>query len=30
MADKQEEYFENLFNQIKAMEEKLSEMDSIV
>jgi hypothetical protein len=30
MADKQEEYFENLFNQIKTMEEKLSEMDSIV
>lgn len=30
MADKQEEYFENLFNQIKSMEEKLSEMDSIV
>ena len=30
MADKQEEYFENLFNQIKTMEEKLAEMDSIV
>jgi hypothetical protein len=30
MADKQEEYFENLFNQIKSMEEKLSEMDNIV
>jgi hypothetical protein len=30
MADKQEEYFENLFNQIKTMEEKLSEMDSLV
>jgi hypothetical protein len=30
MADKQEEYFENLFNQIKTMEDKLSEMDSIV
>ena len=30
MADKQEEYFENLFNQIKSMEEKLAEMDSIV
>ena len=30
MADKQEEYFENLFNQIKTMEEKLSEMDGIV
>jgi hypothetical protein len=30
MADKQEEYFENLFNQIKNMEEKLSEMDSLV
>lgn len=30
MADKQEEYFENLFNQIKTMEDKLSEMDTIV
>jgi hypothetical protein len=30
MADKQEEYFENLFNQIKNMEDKLSEMDSLV
>jgi len=30
MADKQEEYFENLFGQIKKMEEKLSEMDSLV
>ena len=30
MADKQEEYFENLFNQIKTMEEKLAEMDNIV
>lgn len=30
MADKQEEYFENLFNQIKNMEEKLAEMDSLV
>jgi hypothetical protein len=30
MADKQEEYFENLFNQIKTMEEKLAEMDSLV
>lgn len=30
MADKQEEYFENLFNQIKTMEEKLSEMDTLV
>ncbi len=30
MADKQEEYFENLFNQIKKMEDKLAEMDSIV
>jgi hypothetical protein len=30
MSDKQEEYFENLFNQIKNMEEKLSEMDSLV
>jgi hypothetical protein len=30
MADKQEEYFENLFNQIKNMEDKLSEMDGIV
>lgn len=30
MADKQEEYFENLFNQIKSMEEKLAEMDNLV
>jgi len=30
MSDKQEEYFENLFGQIKKMEEKLSEMDSLV
>lgn len=30
MADKQEEYFENLFGQIKKMEEKLAEMDGIV
>jgi type IV secretory pathway VirB10-like protein len=30
MADKQEEYFTNLFDQIKKMEEKLSEMDGIV
>ena len=30
MADKQEEYFQNLFDQIKNMEEKLSEMDNIV
>jgi hypothetical protein len=30
MSDKQEEYFENLFNQIKNMEDKLSEMDSLV
>ena len=30
MADKQEEYFENLFNQIKTMETKLSEMDNLV
>ena len=30
MADKQEEYFENLFNQIKTMEEKLAEMDNLV
>lgn len=30
MADKQEEYFNNLFDQIKKMEEKLAEMDSIV
>lgn len=30
MADKQEEYFENLFNQIKNMEDKLSEMDTLV
>ncbi len=30
MADKQEEYFNNLFDQIKKMEEKLAEMDSLV
>ena len=30
MADKQEEYFQNLFNQIKTMEDKLAEMDGIV
>ena len=30
MADKQEEYFNNLFDQIKAMEDKLAEMDSLV
>ena len=30
MADKQEEYFDNLFNQIKTMEDKLSEMDNLV
>jgi len=30
IADKQEEYFTNLFDQIKTMEEKLSEMDNIV
>jgi hypothetical protein len=30
MADKQEEYFTNLFDQIKKMEDKLSEMDGIV
>jgi len=30
MADKQEEYFENLFGQIKNMEDKLAEMDSLV
>ena len=30
MADKQEEYFNNLFNQIKTMEDKLAEMDSLV
>jgi hypothetical protein len=30
MADKQEEYFENLFNQIKTMESKLAEMDGLV
>jgi hypothetical protein len=29
MADKQEEYFTNLFDQIKKMEEKLAEMDSL-
>lgn len=27
---KQEEYFQNLFNQLKTMEEKLSEMDNIM
>ena len=30
MADKQEEYFTNLFDQIKNMEQKLSEMDKLV
>lgn len=30
MADKQEEYFNNLFDQIKTMEQKLAEMDSLV
>lgn len=30
MADKQEEYFNNLFDQITKMEEKLSEMDQLV
>lgn len=30
MADKQEEYFTNLFDQIKKMEEKLAEMDNLV
>lgn len=30
MAEKQEEYFNNLFDQIKKMEEKLSEMDNLV
>jgi hypothetical protein len=30
MADKQEEYFTNLFDQIKKMEDKLAEMDSLV
>ena len=30
MADKQEEYFNNLFDQIKNMESKLAEMDSLV
>lgn len=30
MADKQEEYFNNLFSQLKNMEEKLSEMDKLV
>jgi len=30
MADKQEEYFNNLFDQIKNMEEKLAEMDNLV
>lgn len=27
---KQEEYFQNLFNQLKSMEEKLSEMDNLM
>jgi hypothetical protein len=30
MADKQEEYFNNLFDQIKTMESKLGEMDQLV
>jgi hypothetical protein len=30
MADKQEEYFNNLFGQIQKMEEKLAEMDNLV
>jgi hypothetical protein len=30
MADKQEEYFTNLFDQIKQMESKLAEMDQLV
>jgi len=30
MADKQEEYFNNLFGQIQKMEEKLGEMDKLV
>lgn len=30
MADKQEEYFNNLFDQIKNMESKLAEMDQLV
>jgi len=30
MADKQEEYFNNLFDQLKNMEQKLSEMDKLV
>lgn len=30
MADKQEEYFNNLFDQIKQMEDKLAEMDQLV
>jgi hypothetical protein len=30
MADKQEEYFNNLFSQIQKMEEKLAEMDNLV
>jgi hypothetical protein len=30
MADKQEEYFNNLFDQIKTMETKLGEMDQLV
>ena len=30
MADKQEEYFDNLFGQIKNMEEKLASMDNLI
>lgn len=30
MADKQEEYFDNLFGQIKNMEEKLESMDNLI
>ena len=30
MADKQEEYFDNLFGQIQKMEEKLASMDNLI
>lgn len=30
MSDKQEEYFDNLFNQLKTLESKLGEMDNLV
>jgi hypothetical protein len=30
MKEKQDEYFDNLFNQLKTLEDKLSEMDQLV